>query len=312
MPKAGQNNPSDLAMNPDPSTFATQIGFRRARTPWQQDLPALLAFAKREAFDFVDFGPVDATTITAITRTGVHIGTVDLLDWPGLLSPDAGVRRAAVLANAQHIRSLASVGVDRFLTVLAPADPAAPRRDNFDRAVESYRALASAAGECGASILLEGAPGRPPHFANLAGTPADLRAFLSAVDSRSIGVNFDPSHLSRMNVDPVRFIGEFGDRIAHVHAKDVLFVAEDQYDHGTLQQATFAAAHVYGGHAWRYALPGRGIVPWRPVFEALFAAGYRGGVSIELEDADYLGDADREKEGLLLAKAFVRSALPAS
>src|SRR4051812_12382095 len=139
-------------------THRWKIGFRRARTAWQQDLPALLAFARDAGFAFIDLGPVDAAVVTTVRDAGLDVGTVDLPDWPGLLSPDAGRRKAAVIVAAQRMRSVVAVGVTRFLTVLVPEDPARPRRENFAAAVESYRSLSDAAGECGASILIEGAP----------------------------------------------------------------------------------------------------------------------------------------------------------
>lgn len=294
-----------------PSTTRTggfRIGFRRARSAWQQDLTELLRFAHRAAFEFVDFGPVGVNVAAEVRAAGgMGVGSVDLLDWSALLSPDAGRRRASVLANASHVRALAAEGVDKFLTVLAPPEPALPRRENFDHAVESYRSLATAASECGATIVIEGAPGRPPHFANLGCTPADLRAFFAAVDSPAVGVNFDPSHLVRMGIDPVRFIAEFGPRIGHAHAKETVFPADAVYDHGMLQQATFAEAYVYGGHGWRYALPGRGAVDWPAVLGALAKAGYEGGLSIELEDAEYLGDEAAERRGLVEARRFLQS-----
>src|SRR5690606_23344349 len=100
------------------------IGFRRARTQWQQDLHGLLAFARQAGFGFLDFGPIDASTAADILEQGIGMGTVDLLDWSQLLSPDSGERAAAVLANASHMRSHVAMGVNRFLTVLAPSDPA--------------------------------------------------------------------------------------------------------------------------------------------------------------------------------------------
>lgn len=292
-----------------PSTTQTggfPIGFRRVRqAAWQQDLASLATFAAQGEFAFVDFGPIGADEARAAMGRGIAIGTVDLKDWAGLLSPDSGQRKAAVVANASHIRALVEAGVKIFLAVLTPADAARERRENFAFAVESYRSLAEAAGECGARIVLEGAPGRPPHFANLGCTPADLAAFLDAVKSPAIGVNYDPSHLVRMGIDPLRYLREFSSRIHHVHAKDTLLIDEERYAHGTLQQATFAAPHVYGGFGWRYVLPGKGAVNWREVLAALAAAKYAGAVSIELEDADCLGDEQRERRGLIESRKFL-------
>lgn len=283
------------------------IGFRRARQPaWQQDLTSLAQFAAQGAFSFVDFGPINTAEASLAVSRGITIGSVDLEDWPALLSPDAGQRKAAVVENASHIRSLIAVGVKTFLAVLTPADPARSRRENFLFAVESYTSLAEVAAECGAAIVLEGAPGRPPHFPNLGCTPADLTAFFEAVSSLAIGINFDPSHLVRMEIDPIRFVHQFGNRIFHAHAKDTLILPEAQYLHGTLQQATFADPHVYGGFGWRYVLPGKGNVKWNELLAALVEVGYAGGISIELEDADYLGDEAAERRGLIEARRFLQ------
>jgi hypothetical protein len=125
------------------------IGFRRARqAAWQQDLAGLLRFAGKGTFCFVDYGPISAEQAKDALNLGVDaggtgtapvgIGTVDLKDWPALLAPDSGERKAAVMANASHLRSLVSAGVTKFLAVLVPQDPQRPRRENFDLAVESY------------------------------------------------------------------------------------------------------------------------------------------------------------------------------
>jgi sugar phosphate isomerase/epimerase len=283
------------------------IGFRRMRqAAWQQDLASLAKFAEEGEFAFVDFGPIAADNARAAIDRGIAIGSVDLKDWSALLSPDAGERKASVVANASHMRSLVEAGVKLFLAVLTPADAARSRRENFEFAVESYRSLADSAGECGARIVLEGAPGRPPHLANLGCTPADLGVFFDAVKSPAVGINYDPSHLVRMGIDPLRFLKEFSSRIYHVHAKDTLLIAAEQYLHGTLQQATFAEPHVYGGYGWRYVLPGRGAVNWRETLATLAAANYTGAISIELEDADCLGDEAAERRGLIEARRFLQ------
>jgi sugar phosphate isomerase/epimerase len=43
------------------------------------------------------------------------------------------------------------------------------------------------------------------------------------------------------------------------------------------------------------------VVEWEAVLRGLADAGYRGGISLELEDEDYLGSFPAEKEGYSLA-----------
>jgi sugar phosphate isomerase/epimerase len=286
-------------------TGSFPIGFRRGWGQWQRDLPALTRFARDNDFRFLDFGPAPVEELRLALASGIAIGSVDLMRWADLVSPDAGRRGNAVRANAEYVRQVASLGVRHFLAVMAPEDPTLERRSNFGLAADAYRQLCGAVAPLGVKIVLEGWPGKPPHFAALGCTPADLRAMFDAVGSEVLGVNFDPSHLVRMAIDPVRFVHEFAPRIFHAHAKDLAWVDEERYEHGTLQQATFAEPRAFGGHHWRYALPGHGACPWKEILGALHEQRYRGLLSIELEDEHFNGATDREQRGLIEARAFL-------
>jgi sugar phosphate isomerase/epimerase len=135
-----------------------------------------------------------------------------------------------------------------------------------------------------------------------------VRAFLRDIATPAVGLNFDPSHLVRLGVDPIRFLREFAPHVHHVHAKDTLLVPEGAYEYGTLQPAAFAERRRWSGHAWRYVLPGRGITPWPDVFRILSDHGYRGRVSIELEDDDVNGDEIRERRALLESLDYLKKA----
>jgi sugar phosphate isomerase/epimerase len=49
-----------------------------------------------------------------------------------------------------------------------------------------------------------------------------------------VGMNFDPSHLIWQMIDQTRFIKEFGPRMAHVHAKDVMIDRDGLYENGVM------------------------------------------------------------------------------
>ena len=276
-------------------TGSFPIGFRRGWGAWQRDLPQLLAFARANDFEFLDFGPVPPDELRQVRSAGVRVGSVDLKDWKLLLSPDAGRRNAAADANAEYVRAIAAEGVRTFLAAAVPEDPARPRAENFAYAVEGYGRLLAAVAPLGVKVVLEGWPGAAPHYATLACTPADCRALFAAVGSDALGVNYDPSHLVRTGIDPVRFAREFAGRIHHAHAKDADLPEEARYQHGDLQAATFDRPHEFGGHHWRYTIPGRGRTPWGDVLTALSESGYRGPLSIELEDEQFNGSADGEQ-----------------
>ncbi len=232
---------------------------------------------------------------------------MDLKQWSDLGSPDPAKRGAAVAANEEHVRGAVGAGIRYFLAVMLAEDGSRPRRENFAYLVESWKKLMAAIEPLGARIALEGWPGPPPHFAAFAGTPADCRAVFEAIPSPALGLNFDPSHLVRMGIDSSRFLREFAGRVVHVHAKDILFLEEERYAHGNLQPATFAEPHKWGGQSWRYGLPGRGAVPWRDLIGVLAEVGYRGRISIEMEDEEFHPKPEREQQGLIQGRDFLKS-----
>ncbi len=112
------------------------------------------------------------------------------------------------------------------------------------------------------------------------------------------GFNYDPSHLAYQGVDYVAFVRRFGERIFHVHMKDVWWGKGD------------GSVGVFGGHTtfgdarryWDFRSVGRGDVDFEQIIVALNDAGYGGPLSIEWEDSRM----DRE-HGATESAAFVKA-----
>jgi sugar phosphate isomerase/epimerase len=284
------------------------IGFRRGWGDWQRgDVGALARWAKEAGFAHLDLGWATADDIAAIRDAGLGLGSCDLLDFPNLLSTDSGKRRELLERNLAYVKEIAAAGCRIFFTVIVPGDPARPRRESYVDALDSYAPICQAVADAGAVLAIEGAPGRWPHHPNLCCTPETVRAFLRDIKVPGVGVNYDPSHLIRLGVDPLRFLREFAPQVYHVHAKDTVILPDGAYEYGLYQPAAFAEPHRWGGHAWRYTLPDRGVTRWGEMLRILQDAGYRGAVSVELEDEDVNGDEAREKHGLAESLAFLRS-----
>jgi len=280
------------------------IGFRRMGSEWQKDLDGLVRWAKAAGFGAIDLGG-DADAVAAkVTSAGLAVGSADLLDWRRLVSGDRSAREAAVARNSAYVEACARAGVREFFIVMLPEKPELPRRENFGYMVESLNALAPALERVGARMVIEGWPGPGA----LCCTPETLRATFKSCPSRAIGINYDPSHLVRMGIDHVRFVEEFGDRIYHVHGKDAELLDENLYEFGLEQPPTFARPVGFGGMTWRYTIPGHGQVRWTRVFSLLKEKHYKGSVSVELEDANFNGSEQGEKEGLLAGAQFLASA----
>jgi sugar phosphate isomerase/epimerase len=125
-----------------------------------------------------------------------------------------------------------------------------------------------------------------------------------------VAINYDPSHLIRLGVDPIRFLQEFIRFIPHVHAKDTELFPEAVYELGLYQDSVSPQRppHRYGAHTWRYTIPGHGQARWTEIFRILRDNHYRGVVSVELEDENFIGSEADEKAGLLHSLNFLRGA----
>ena len=113
------------------------------------------------------------------------------------------------------------------------------------------------------------------------------------IDSDTIGLNLDPSHLIWQMIDIDRVIREFGSKIYHIHAKDLEVDPDGLYNHGVMSL----------GIGWQVPrLPGLGDVDWESFMSGLYRAGYDGVICVEHEDRQWEGTDDLVKRGFLLAR----------
>ena len=280
------------------------IGFRYAPlSNWSQDVQELVTWAQKNEFSALDTGR-NAEDVAKVTAAGLRSGSVDLLEWQGMLSLDPDKRRDAVNRNSTYIEECAAANVPlNYFVVMLPEDPNAPPQEVFTAMVESYGELAPTLEAHNAKIVIEGWPGPGA----LCCTPESYRAFFEACPSPAMGVNYDPSHLLRMGIDPLKFLDEFIGRVYHVHAKDTEFFGDERYEYGTEQKPLFATLPRFGGPFWRYTIPGHGVMRWRRAFEMLAKAGYEGCVCVELEDRFFNGAEETEKAGLLASRHFLEN-----
>jgi sugar phosphate isomerase/epimerase len=148
----------------------------------------------------------------------------------------------------------------------------------------------------GVKFAFENWPGGHPWplMINIAITPQAWDAMFDAVPSPVMGLEYDPSHLVRLNIEYSPLIRRYADRIHHVHAKDTTINTERLNEVGYIGQGW-----------WRYSIPGCGVVDWAGVFDELKECGYDGDVDIEHEDyEEYWGD--KFDEGLRVGEKFLR------
>ncbi|MBI9107373.1 MAG: sugar phosphate isomerase/epimerase [Spirochaetales bacterium] len=96
---------------------------------------------------------------------------------------------------------------------------------------------------------------------------------------KTLGLNFDPSHLIWQGVEPHLFLRDFGDKIYHVHMKDAAVTLDGR--------SGILGSHLPFGDArrgWNFRSLGHGDVNFEEIIRALNDIGYTGPLSVEWED----------------------------
>jgi sugar phosphate isomerase/epimerase len=220
--------------------------------------------------------------------------------YPNPLSPDLE-HRAEVLAHLRHvIAAAAKLGVPVVNTFIGN-DKDKPLNENFAEFEKVWPDLVAVAADHGVKIAIENCPmifslDEWPGGNNLMHAPATWRDVFSALDGDTLGLNLDPSHLVWQMIDYERVVREFGERIYHVHAKDMEIDRDGLYDRGVMS----------AGMGWQVPrLPGLGEVRWDRFISALYRAGYDYAVVVEHEDRGFEGSDDKVKAGFRIARDAV-------
>jgi sugar phosphate isomerase/epimerase len=226
----------------------------------------------------------------AVTAVAIYGGTLDA----PVAEAVAYWGRAMAVAKALGCHVVAGLtGRDNSLTV----------DDNLPLFRERFGPIARRAEDEGVRLALEPWPGGvqghgPYRWTNLASTPELWDRLFTEVPSPALGLEYDPSHLVWQGIDYLRAILDYGDRIHHVHAKDIV-----------IDRARLARVGVHGQGWWRFVVPGLGEVDWLGALRHLRLVGYAGDMAFEHEDRVYLNE--RWEEGLCLGLRFLRSLVAA-
>ena len=216
--------------------------------------------------------------------------------------PD-GVQRRAAEEMANTARAAAKLGVKvvpgftgSSIWHLLYSFPPVPDKmidAGFKDFADRFNPILDVFDEVGVRFALE------VHPTEIAFDVSSAERALQAVGNRkAFGFNYDPSHFGYQGVDYLEFIDRFGDRIYHLHMKDVWWSDIPR------------PSGVFGGHLnfghrdryWEFRSLGRGKIRFEEIVRALNRAGYNGPLSIEWEDIGM----DRE-HGAREACAFVKS-----
>ena len=238
-----------------------------------------------------------------LDETGVSISGLGY--YPNPLSPDDAESKQACDQIKKIIVACNKLGLTRMNTFIG-RDWTKSIDANWSRFLETWKPIVALAEEHQVRIGIENCPmffsdDEWPGGKNMAISPAIWKRMFADLDSDSIGLNYDPSHMIWQQMDAIKPIRDFADRLFHIHAKDVRLDIDRLNEVGIM-----ANPNQY--HTPK--LPGMGDVNWGQFFSALTDTGYNGPVCVEVEDRAYEGTIEGRLASLQQSHTFLRNYIP--
>ncbi len=280
--------------------FASSSGFSCVELMCWPKGKAERRYAGVTHVDVVDLTRDQAKQINELVNAN-SINISGLGYYPNPLTPDSSEAEVYVNHIRQVILAANLLGV-KVVNSFIGRDWTRSVEENWPRFKEIWQPLIKFAEDHDICIAIENCPmlfteDEWPGGKNLAYSPAIWRRMFEEIPSPNFGLNFDPSHLVWLQIDYLKPLCEFSDKIFHVHAKDV------RVDRHRLDEVGIL------GDPLEYhtpKLPGLGDVNWGQFFSVLSDVGYQGSVCIEVEDRAYEETLERRQASLIQSGSFLK------
>jgi sugar phosphate isomerase/epimerase len=304
-------------------------------TNYQKDT---VAFAHKVGFRSMELSAWPESYLNADKVTERRIAEVkkDLEDhniklsalgyYPNYLDPDKAKAEEACryFYKVLELANRMEVGV---VCTFAGRSPEKSVKENIPLFKEVFSRFCDEAEKRNLRIAIENCPMLDRFYLrgeNIAFSPEVWDEMFKVVPSKTLGIELDPSHMVWLGIDYIQSIYDYGDRIFHIHAKDMEINHKALERVGILGQC-FGETVGLGHGWWRARTPGWGEVDWPKFLTALLEVNYSGNVDIEHEDdvfamASALGKVEsesgivdsygREEKGLILGFNTLSKLIP--
>ena len=224
--------------------------------------------------------------------------------YPNPLDADKSQAEIYIEHIKKVIRTAAKLGVPVVNTFVG-RDPVKSVEENLEHFAEVWPGIVKVAEENNIKIGIENCPmlftrDEWPGGKNLATTPAIWKKIFEIIPSSNFGLNYDPSHLVWMQMDEVKPIYDFSEKLFHIHLKDVKIHRDKLNEVGIM-------AYPLDYHSPK--IPGLGDVDWKSFFSALTSVKYRDPVCIEVEDKAYEDSEEDIKSAILTSRNYIKQFL---
>ncbi len=229
-----------------------------------------------------------------------NIQISSLAFYPNTMDPDPEKRAAAIDHLKALIKASAKLGVN-LVTTFIGKDQHKTLEENIELFKQIWPDIIALAESCGVKVGIENCPmlfgaEQWPGGQNLMCTPAIYRKLFEIIPSPNFGLNFDPSHYVWQQLDYLKTVYEFRDRLFHVHFKDIKLYPDRLAECGVL---------AYPLDYMSPKIPGQGDVNWGAFISALNDIRYDGCAVIEVEDKAFEGSREDILSSIRLSKHYL-------
>jgi sugar phosphate isomerase/epimerase len=305
-----------------------KLGFLTACLP-RQDLAQIAAWAGAAGYEALEvaawpalgerpftathldaerLGPAEAEQVAQVmAANGLTISSLAFYD--NNLHPDPAERASVNAHVAACIDAAALLGCPTVGTFIG-RHPGRTVAENLRDAESVFAPLVERAGEKDVKLVIENCVMEGWHPDGYPGNLAYSPELWEWMFSLGLYLNYDPSHLIWMGIDPVAALRPYVDRVAHAQAKDIETFPELRNRYGYPGRAV-GREDPWDVGWWRYRVPGLGQVDWSKVVDTLYEGGFDGVLSVEHEDPVWGGTEDKIRTGLRVAHSTLRPLLVA-
>ena len=239
-----------------------------------------------------------AYVLDYFARKKVQISS--LAFYPNTMDGDLEKRVHNIEHLKKDIAASSKLGVN-MVTTFVGRDQTKSVEENIELFKEIWPAIVEYAAGLKVKIGIENCPmlfGRDqwPGGQNLMTTPAIWRKLFAIIDSPYFGLNYDPSHFIWQQIDYIKPLYEFKDKIFHVHFKDIKIYEDKLNDYGIM---------AYPLDYMSPKLPGYGDVNWGKYVSALTDIGFDGCACIEVEDKAFESCKEKILDSVTISKRYM-------
>lgn len=230
---------------------------------------------------------------------GIEISS--LAFYPNTMDGDLE-KRAANIAHLKKVINMSALLGVNMVTTFIGRDQTKTVEENLEIFKEIWPDIIKLAEEKGVKVAIENCPmlfgaDQWPGGQNLFTTPKLWRKMFDIIKSDNFGINYDPSHFIWQQMDYIKPLYEFRDKIFHVHYKDIKLYPDKLNDVGVM---------AYPLEYMSPKLPGLGDVNWGKYVSALTDIGYNGCTCIEVEDKAFEDSKERILDSVILSYRYMR------